>query len=91
MNQSDLLLELLKKQVISYAASSALKTSVGWKYKVLSHVLEYIFDKWITPVIKWSSNEAIININVWEVKRELKAYENAETRDERIRRFNALS
>lgn len=91
MKARDLYLELLKKQVIAYAAKSALKKSAGWQVTILTHVIEYIFDKWMAPVIKWAANEAIIKIDVWQVKRELMDYEDADTREERLRRFDALS
>jgi hypothetical protein len=91
MALKDSILDLIKKEIIKYVARQVLGgLSSGIKYRVVYLTIDYLFDNFIAPILEEQIKEGLIRADVAKVRRKLKQYEEATTRDDRIDRYNDL-
>jgi hypothetical protein len=84
------LVAIIKKQLIDHILSSSLGVVSGIRYNVVYLIVDYVFDLYLAPILEQAIREGTIYYDVQKVKKILREYELADTRNERIDRFNDL-
>jgi hypothetical protein len=83
--------DLIKKELTSYLVKNALGgVASGVQFQVLKVVLDYLFDLYLEPVLEQCLKEGLIAYDLKKVREKLGEYENAQTRDDRIDRYNDI-